>query len=234
MSNDSFKFKQFTVHQSRCAMKVGTDGTLLGAWANVPTGKARMLDIGTGTGLIALMLAQRAFEAVVTGIDIDAEAVCQARENVEASPFASRIQIVQADVADYKTESFDVIVSNPPYFVESLTCPDHQRTTARHTASLTYQTLMRSAFRLLTDEGRFSVIIPFDCRALLESEASLTGFFMSRICSVKTTPKKEPKRYLIEFTKQPVSELDISEGVIESMPNTRSEWYQELTKDFYL
>lgn len=234
MSNDSFKFKQFTVHQSRCAMKVGTDGTLLGAWANIPSGKARMLDIGTGTGLIALMLAQRAPEAVITGIDIDTEAVCQACENIEASPFARRIQIVQSDVANFEAEPFDVIVSNPPYFVESLTCPDHQRTTARHTASLTYQTLMWSAFRLLSDEGRFSVIIPFDCRASLESEASLAGFFMSRICGVKTTPRKQPKRYLIEFTKQPVSELDISEGIIESLPNTRSEWYQELTKDFYL
>ena len=234
MSNDSFKFKQFTVHQSRCAMKVGTDGTLLGAWTNIPSVGGRMLDIGTGTGLIALMLAQRAPEAMITGIDIDTNAVSQAHENIEASPFASRIQIVQADVADYKAEPFDVIVSNPPYFMESLTCPDHQRTTARHTASLTYQTLMHSAFRLLTDEGLFSVIIPFDCRSLLESEASLAGFFMSRICGVKTTPQKQPKRYLIEFRKHPVSELDITEGILETEPCVRSEWYQELTKDFYL
>ena len=234
MSNDSFKFKQFTVHQSRCAMKVGTDGTLLGAWTDIPSNRVRILDIGTGTGLIALMLAQRATDAMITGIDIDADAVCQARENVEVSPFASRIQIVQADVADYEAEPFDVIVSNPPYFVESLTCPDYQRTTARHTALLTYQTLMCSAFRLLSDEGRFSVIIPFDFRSLLESEASLAGFFMSRICGVKTTPKKCPKRYLIEFRKHPVFELDITEGIIETDPCVRSEWYQELTKDFYL
>ena len=234
MSNDSFNFRQFTVHQSRCAMKVGTDGTLLGAWADVPSSKVRMLDIGTGTGLIALMLAQRAPEAMITGIDIDADAVCQASENVKASSFASRIQIMQADVVDYKAESFDVIVSNPPYFVESLKCPDQQRTTARHTASLTYENLVRSAYRLLTDEGQFSVIIPFDCRSLLESEASLTGFFMSRICAVKTTPQKQAKRYLIEFRKHPVPELDIKEGVLEMMPRVRSKWYQELTKDFYL
>ena len=163
MANSFFKFQQFTVRQEHCAMKVGTDGTLLGAWAN---GGRSVLDIGTGTGLIALMMAQRFPEARVTAIDIDQAACLQAHDNVAASPFASRIQIVQADVADYEAEPFDVIVSNPPYFVESLTCPDYQRTTARHTASLTYQTLMCSAFRLLSDEGRFSVIIPFDSRSL--------------------------------------------------------------------
>lgn len=234
MSNDSFKFKQFTVHQNRCAMKVGTDGTLLGAWVSVPSDSVRILDIGTGTGLIALMLAQRAPEAIITGIDIDADAVCQAIENVEASPFADRIQIVQADASDYKAEPFDIIVSNPPFFVDSLTCPDNQRTMARHTASLTYTTLMRSAFKLLTDKGRFSVIIPFDGRSLLESEASLAGFIMSRICAVKTTPNKQPKRFLIEFQKLPVFKLDITEEVVEISPRVKSNWYQDLTKDFYL
>ena len=234
MSNDSFKFKQFTVHQNRCAMKVGTDGTLLGAWVSVPSDSVRILDIGTGTGLIALMLAQRVPKAMITGIDIDTDAVCQAVENVEASPFADRIQIVQADVSDFKAESFDIIVSNPPFFVDSLTCPDNQRTMARHTASLTYTTLMRSAFKLFTDKGRFSVIIPFDGRSLLESEASLAGFIMSRICAVKTTPNKQPKRFLIEFQKLPVFKLDITEEVIEISSRVKSNWYQDLTKDFYL
>ena len=215
-------------------MKVGTDGTLLGAWVDVPSDKVRILDVGTGTGLIALMLAQRAPEAMVTGIDIDADAVCQACENVKASPFADRIKIVQADVADYMAEPFDIIVSNPPFFTNALTSPNHLRTTARHTISLTYKTLMGSAFRLLTDEGRFSVIIPYDCRSLIESEASLAGFIMSRICSVKTTPNKQPKRCLIEFRKTPVSQLYITEGLIEIAPNIKSDWYRELTKDFYL
>ena len=215
-------------------MKVGTDGTLLGAWAAVPIGKSRLLDIGTGTGLIALMLAQRAKEAEVVGIDIDKDAVRQARENVEVSPFVNRIQIVQGDVADYVSEPFDVIVSNPPYFVKSLTCPDNQRTISRHTTSLTYTTLIRSAFRLLSDEGYFSVVIPFNCRSLLESEASLEGFHMSRICAIKTTPAKSVRRYLIELRKRSVSQLDITEVVLEISPNSRSEWYVNLTKDFYL
>ena len=131
MANDYFQFKQFTVYQQRCAMKVGTDGTLLGAWAQVPTESARILDIGTGTGLIALMLAQRFPQASVLGIDIDQDAVCQAKENVENSPFASRIKIEHANVMDYNNEEgFDAIVSNPPYFVDALTCPDQQRTIA--------------------------------------------------------------------------------------------------------
>ena len=169
MSNDYFQFRQFTVRQSRCAMKVGTDGTLLGAWATVPPKPCRVLDIGTGTGLVALMLAQRFPQASVTALDIDSEAVLQARENVQSSPFADRIEVIQADAADFDAkEPFDVVVSNPPYFEQSLECPDQQRTLARHAASLTYTQLTRTAFRLLGDEGTFSVVIPVDCRSRME------------------------------------------------------------------
>lgn len=242
MANDYFKFRQFTVHQDRCAMKVGTDGTLLGAWAG---GGRRILDIGTGTGLIALMMAQRFPEAQVVGIDIDAEALRQARENVAASPFQN-IDIIKADAKTFNVppgacdawhsqerSSFNIILSNPPYFEDSLECPDNQRTMARHTSSLSYRDLMESAWRLLADDGELSVVIPFDCKARLESEAVLKGFFKSRECAVKTTPKKQPRRYLMAFRKHPTN-LELSEGIIETAPNVRSEWYQELTKDFYL
>ena len=132
MSNDYFQFRQFRIRQQRCAMKVGTDGTLLGAWAQMLMARGRILDIGTGTGLIALMMAQRFPDASVVGIDIDSEAVAQAQENVEESPFAQRITIRQADVLQFDDEGkFDAIVCNPPYFVNALTCPDQQRTTAR-------------------------------------------------------------------------------------------------------
>lgn len=235
MSNGYFKFRKFTVVQDRCAMKVGTDGTLLGAWASMPGGGRRVLDIGTGTGLIALMMAQRFPEAHVTGIDIDDDAVLQARQNVACSPFASRMSILKADAATFDdTEPFDAIVSNPPYFNDALTCPDQQRTTARHTVSLSYRTLVASACKLLSPEGLFSVVIPADCRTSFESEVRLAGLFLSRVCLVKTTPKKQPKRQLIEFRKYPVSELDITEGVIEDEPHVRSEWYQRLTHQFYI
>ena len=235
MSNDYFQFRQFVVHQQRCAMKVGTDGTLLGAWAAAPSGQCRILDIGTGTGLIALMMAQRYPEAEVTGIDIDEDAVTQAVENVSLSPFSERVRIYRQDIVNFAdTIGFDAIVSNPPYFVDSLACPDDQRTIARHAVSLTYEQLMHQVYRLLKDEGRFSVVVPSDCRAKIEAAACLEGFFTTRVCLIKTTPRKQPKRQLIEFQKHPVSELDISEGVIEVSPNVRSEWYQQLTKEFYI
>ena len=241
MSNVYFQFKRFTVRQERCAMKVGTDGTLLGAWAR---GGLRVLDIGTGTGLIALMMAQRCPEAQVTAIDIDAGAVDQARENVAASPFSDRITVAQADIRDEKLTFgadsdaipdaiFDAIVVNPPYFNDSLTCPDDQRTTARHTTTLTYRELMEAAERLLADDGELSVVIPFDCKARLESEAALAGLSKCRECSVRTTPRKAPRRYLLAFRKHP-AELETADGVIETAPGERSVWYHELTKDFYL
>ena len=235
MSNDYFQFRQVIVHQQRCAMKVGTDGTLLGAWALAPSGRCRILDIGTGTGLIALMMAQRFPESSVLGIDIDPEAVAQATENVRLSPFSERINILQEDLMKFDdTDGFDAIVSNPPYFVDSLECPDDQRTMARHTVSLTYEGLIRQSFRLLNDDGCLSLVIPSESRPLIESAASLEGFFLSRVCLIKTTPRKQPKRQLIEFRKHSVKELIIEEGIIEDSPNVRSSWYQQLTKEFYI
>lgn len=235
MANDYFQFKQFTIHQQRCAMKVGTDGTLLGAWAQVPIKSARILDIGTGTGLIALMMAQRFPEATVLGIDIDGEAVSQAQENVALSPFVSRVEIRLQNVLDFECkEGYDAIVSNPPYFVNAITCPDQQRTIARHTISLTYEGLMKSAYRLLKPDGMFSLVIPSECRSTLEAEACLAGFFLSRVTQIRTTPMKQPKRQLIELLKHPVDELYIEEGIIEEYPNVRSSWHQQLTQDFYI
>lgn len=235
MSNDHFRFREFTVHQHRCAMKVGTDGTLLGAWAVAPFGPCRILDIGTGTGLIALMMAQRFPKARLVGIDIDPDAVTQARENVMESPFSERITIRQTDAATFQdADGFDAIVCNPPYFADSLTCPDAHRTTARHAVSLSFEALCSSAFRLLKSDGIFSVVVPADRRSRLEASACLAGFFLSRVCLVRTIPLKPPKRQLIEFRKQTVSQLDISEGVIEISTGVRSPWYQQLTQTFYI
>lgn len=235
MPNDYFQFKQFTIRQDRCAMKVGTDGTLLGAWAKAPAGPCRVLDIGTGTGLVALMMAQRFPEAKIVGIDIDPQAVVQARENTMESPFAERVTILEADILSMESaDLFDAIVSNPPYFIDSLVCPDAQRTTARHAVSLTYEGLMQAAFRLLKMEGFFSVIIPEESRSSLESAATMAGFFVSRVCHIRTTPRKPSKRCLIELKKTSDYNIDISEGIIETEPNVRSDWYQQLTKEFYL
>ena len=222
-------------------MKVGTDGTLLGAWAR---GGSRILDIGTGTGLIALMMAQRFPEASLTAIDIDANAVQQAAGNVADSPFANRVKVLQADIRSVSSRGdstfetwharrFDAIVCNPPYFIDSLTCPDNRRTMARHDRSLSYQELMAATVRLLDDEGELSVVIPFDCRSRLEQEAALAGLSKVRQCAVKTLPYKPVRRYLLAFRKHPAP-LEETTNVLEETPGVRSSWYQQLTKDFYL
>ena len=222
-------------------MKVGTDGTLLGAWASLPSvvghasKRASILDIGTGTGLITLMMAQRFPQAQVTAIDIDPLAVRQARENAAASPFADRINIIEGDIRQALAHSefgiwnseFDAIVCNPPYFESSLASPDAQRTLARHTASLSYRELMACAWQLLSEDGVLSVVIPSDCKARLEAEATLHGFFLGRSCPVRTTSKKPPRRFLLAFKKHPAP-LFNEELVIGSAA------YTELTKEFYL
>ena len=222
-----FRFKKFTIEQDECAMKVGTDGVLLGAWAR---GGSRVLDVGTGTGIIALMMAQRYPEAHILGIDIDEGAVRQATANVQASPFSSRIRIQQTklqDMDDSCTGCFDAIVSNPPFFIDSLAAPDEQRNLARHTATLTYAELMQTAWRLLSDDGELSVVVPFDYRQRMEDEAIFVGFFPCRVCAVKTTDRKPAKRYLLSFRKHPCpcekEQLTIG-----------SEAYRQLTGDFYL
>lgn len=216
-------------------MKVGTDGTLLGAWAQAPAGECRILDIGTGTGLVALMMAQRYPQSSIIGIDIDSETAVQAQENVAESSFSEKISICRADVREMEdAEGFDAIVCNPPYFVDSLVCSNHQRTTARHTVSLTYGELARSVSRLLKNEGLFSVVIPVESRSSFVAAAILEGFFLSRACMVRTMPHKPAKRCLIEFRKQPVPHVDTSEEVLNTEVNIRSEWYQQLTGDFYL
>lgn len=223
MGNDYFQFRQFTVHQGRCAMKVGTDGTLLGAWAR---GGRRILDIGTGTGLIALMMAQRYSESLVVGVEIDGAAAEQARQNAEASPFAERIEIVHGDIAGC-TGEYDAVVCNPPYFGQSLHSPDSRRTLARHDATLTYAALLRHARRLMSDDAELSVVIPADSIGRMESEAALAGMFKSRECKVCTTATKAPKRCLMAFTLHPAT-------LERTMLTLGSEQYRQLVADFYI
>lgn len=252
MSNDYFRFKQFTIHQQRSAMKVGTDGTLLGAWASIPhqetesqapepsasSSSFQVLDIGTGTGLIALMMAQRFPSALVTAIEIDSDAAGQAQENVQDSPFLDRVKVIHGDAtqmgSQYDEGLFDAIVCNPPFFNHSLACPDEQRTTARHAITLTYPELMKTARHFLKEDGEFSLIIPSENKEDMEAEAALAGLFKSRECLVRTTPRKLPRRCLLAFRKHPPQDIEYTEGIIEETPGVRSAWYQELTEAFYL
>ena len=144
MRGKGFTFKQFHIDHSRCAMKVGTDGTLIGAWFSADCNNSRILDIGTGTGLIAIMAAQRFSGAQVVGIDIDSDCIEQANENVAASPWCDRISIIHSALQEFtSSEGFDAIVSNPPYFVDSLLSPDEKRSTARHANTLSFNDLTK-------------------------------------------------------------------------------------------
>ncbi len=232
MRNPYFSFKQFTIHHDRCAMKVGTDGVLLGAWA---PGGSNILDIGTGTGLVALMMAQRFSHATVTGIEIDREAAMQATENADASPFCQRVKIEPVSLQDFSGHegAFDAITCNPPFFEESLKCPDGSRSTARHTDSLPYSTLINSARRLLSADGTLSIIIPTDYLAKVEQECAFASMFISQRVFIRTTQRKQPKRILLAITK--TRRQDATSSTVDLMNgNERSEWYQELTKEFYL
>ncbi len=241
-----FRFKQFTVQQDQCAMKVGTDGVLLGALA---TGGSKILDIGTGTGLVALMMAQRCPEAQLTAIDIDAAACGQAAQNVAQSPFAERITIKHTSLSDFADESvqgtFDAIVCNPPFFENSLECPDDRRTAARHTSSLPFAELIANAARLLSDSGTMTVIIPTMAVTRMEAECAYCSLRIARRLHIKTVERKAPKRTLLYITKRSAASPTIPVGAsptplasVETqclMENgQRSEWYSTLCCDFYL
>ena len=233
MANPFFTFKQFTIRHDRCAMKVGTDGVLLGAWTDV-SHSCHLLDIGTGTGLIALMLAQRCPQSTITAIDIDAEAVEQAIENVQSSPWADRVEVSLQDICTFTSNQFfDTIVSNPPYFIDSLKCPDNQRNTARHTDTLDAERLLESVARLLSNDGCFSIILPAEQTDLLIQTAYNQGLYPSRKTAVITRPGLPPKRVLMEFQKNKKA-LQTDELIIELERHVYSEEYITLTKEFYL
>lgn len=217
-------------------MKVGTDAVLLGAWAG---GGKRILDIGTGTGVVALMMAQRFPMAQVHAIDIEQDACLQAEDNVLASPFSQRVLVRCMSVQRYAEEGaclggYDAIVSNPPFFENALRAPGEARMRARHNDALPYDQLFQAVDKLMAPEGEFTAIIPFDYKQRLEEEAARVGMVVTRLCAVRTTPKKPVKRYLLAFRRLPLQKSHEEEGLLETAPGVRSEWYRGLTADFYL
>lgn len=230
-----FDFRQFRICHDRCSMKVGTDGVLLGAWAEVE-GAQRILDIGTGSGLIALMAAQRS-KADVLGIDIHVSSVEQARENVESSPYASRVHIEVCDVRSFSPDqNFDCVLSNPPYFEEDLLPPNEVRAGARHTQGLPFAECIANAHRLLCDGGSFQVILPHTAATRFIALCIEQGFSLQRSTEVHTVSHKPPRRTLLHFVKtlqlqNPVQRNSIT---LTAADGSRSEDYKHLTQDFYL
>lgn len=234
MSNPYFQFKQFTVRHDRCAMKVGTDGVLLGAWAPVLNAR-RILDVGTGSGLISLQLAQRAANALITAIEIDTAAAAQAQENFRNSPWNSRLEAVCCNFRDYHSGcTFDLIVSNPPYFVDALNCPDRQRNTARHTNDLNYELFFCRSANLLSEQGVVSVIIPSEVEGLVIDTAWKYSFHLHHRVRVFTKPGKPCRRVLLSFGRQLLPTVEENLCIEDKTPGKFTPEYISLTKDFYL
>jgi len=231
MASPSFRFQQFEVFHDRCAMKVGTDGVLLGAWVQPDTAR-RILDVGAGSGLIALILAQRS-TAEIVGVELDEAAAVQATENVQRSPWNNRIHLVQADFRTFVDESFDLIVSNPPYFQKALQAPTASRNQARHDVTLSYSTLIEKVQSLLSAQGRFAVVLPFDSSREFEECCWTSNLYLTRCCAVSTIEGQAPKRVLLEFSRQRtvIERTTLSVGV---KGNARSQAYSALTSDLYL
>lgn len=233
----SFSFKQFTINQDRTAMKVGTDGVLLGAWCRMPQAECHILDIGTGTGLLALMTAQRNHLAHIDGIEIDAEAASEATNNCAASPFADRITIIHTPLQQYHPDiKYDMIVCNPPYFSNSLKSPDKNRETARHSTSLNFEELLRDSATLLRENGILAVVLPYSEKENFSKTAQLHHLKKRHETSVfSTTQSPEAKRVLMEFCLTQNNIIAHHDSItIEKARHLYTDEYISLTKDFYL
>ena len=263
---DFFRYQQFTIDQRHAAMKVGTDSDLLGALAGVPepdetdategnTAPDRMLrilDIGTGTGVLSLMMAQRCPTAQITAIEIDDNAVIDARANFQASRFAHCITLVHSSLQDYMAEmerrasaapateadagtlaSFDAVLCNPPYFDRSLECDDLGRTRARHTSSLPFEVLIDAAYRLLREGGLFSVCIPPEVLSDFKTQCLLRGFWLQDDYQVQSIPGKPAKRYVLVHRRGRMITPRQHYCCMRNADRTRSDWYNQLMREFH-
>jgi len=238
-----FIFKQFAIEQDRCAMKIGTDGVLLGAWTSTKPDSYSILDIGSGTGIIALMLAQRSVAENIEAIELDGDAFEQCSENFENSPWGDRLFCFHAGFDEFvdeyteetpeEAELYDIIVSNPPFYTEDVASGDPARDSARQNTSLPFEELVAGSSKLLKASGAFSTIIPFKEEENFIALAEKYNLFPSRITRVKGNPTSDIKRSLLEFTfhkKAPV----LDDLIIEEQRHQYTQAYRQLTKDFYL
>jgi tRNA1Val (adenine37-N6)-methyltransferase len=255
MGKAPFQFKQFTIAQDRCAAKIGTDGVLLGAWSSTVHDPESILDIGTGTGIIALMLAQRSFAETIDALELDDDAYEQATENFENSDWSDRLFCYHAHLYEFATEieeTYDLIISNPPFY-ETTAAPDGDselsdaRKKARFEDAMPFELLVGAVAKLLSEKGRFNVIIPYHREDDFIALASRAHLFPTRITHVKGNPESPIKRSLLEFGRLSQLEHAIEGGVIRfresvlpqelSIEYARHEYteaYIALVKDFYL
>lgn len=243
-----FKFKEFAINQDRCAMKIGTDSVLLGAWTSIDDHPYSILDIGAGTGILALMLAQRSQSVpmaaeIIDAIEIDDAAYEQCVENFESSPWSDRLFCYHAALDEFVKEfleddmedmiTYDLIISNPPFYSDTYKSSDNQRDLARFVDAMPFRQLLESVSKLLSSEGQFSVVIPFSEEKEFIVLATKEHLYPNRILRVQGTPQSEIKRSFIQFSFKETT-VNTEHLIIETARHHYTEDYIALTKDFYL
>ncbi len=231
-----FKFKEFSVNQDQCAMKIGTDAVLLGAWASLDANPFAILDIGAGTGVLGLMLAQRSHAEVIDAIEIDDDAYEQCVDNFELSPWGDRLFCYHASLEEFAEEiddEYDLIICNPPFYAEDYKTENESRDLARFQDAMPFHHLLESVSILLAPEGSFNVIIPFNEEEKFIKLANNFLLFPNRICRIKGNPETEVKRSMLAFSFRE-SETTTTELIIETERHQYTQDYINLTKDFYL
>lgn len=234
MKQMEFRFKRFSVTQGQCALKVSTDSVLLGAWCNAG-GVHRILDVGTGCGIIALMMAQKNPSAKIDAVEIDALSSEEAASNFFHSEWAMRLNAYHSDFLSYSPGcSYELIISNPPFFDKGHAAPDKRRATARHSASLPFESLIaRSASLLSPRMGRLALIAPSEVKSEIEFFAGENNLWLNRRAGIRTVPTKPIRRYLWEFANYPTS-FEESEITLQDKDGNKTAEYLELTQNFYL
>lgn len=234
-----FQFKEFTVQQDKTAMKVGTDGVLLGAWCSVDEYPDTILDVGAGTGVIALMLAQRSDAMTIDAVEVDENAYEQAVENFEQSDWGDRLYCYNASFQEFadeiaeEEETYDLIVSNPPFYTDDFESEDQSRNKARFTSAMSFEELILGVSKILSEEGKFATIIPFKEEENFINIAKKNSLYLHKVCRVLGNPTSEIKRSLLAFSFQP-SEIIKEQLIIEIGRHQYTKEYINLTKDFYL
>jgi tRNA1Val (adenine37-N6)-methyltransferase len=231
-----FRFKQFEIAHDKSIFKTGTDAVLLGAWVPVPPNCKYILDIGSGCGIVSLMLAQRS-DAMITGVDIDKSSIEEARENADKSPWKNRINFKHISVQNFCTSkskhAFDLIVSNPPFFANSLKSPVQARNISRHTDTLTFEDLILSVKQCLSISGIFGIIIPVTVTKIIQEQCKNQGLFCTAILQVQPVEYKAINRHILLFA-QEEKQIQIQNLIIRNTSNEYTNNYRSLTKDFYL